>query len=704
MGGEAAMRLPHGVLVGLAGVAALAAGCASVEPDDDLAPYADPHLDAITWSALEHFESERAFERYLERVREEAQLRGYTWWAAGEGTLYAQAETGTGAAALPCDPAIEDCPPPEEDLEPIVVTGSRVANPPITNVQEAGVDEGDIVKQIGDFLVVLQDGRLFSVDLRPGGAPGLRFAARADVYRSAKEDTWYDEMLVFGRRIVVAGYSYDENATEFSIFTLRDDGGFTRDAVFTMTTDDYYDVDNYATRLIGDRLVIYTPVELAGRSPLDPAPWPVVRRWRAEGDEGARQDDAPPLFDAREIYKPVQRTLLPVVHTVSVCPLDAAADAGDLRCESTAFVGPELIEFYVTTTDVWLWSFPGEDEVETGAYWDIDCEAGPGPGFDDGAPAALFRVPLGRGEPAVLGVKGAPWNQFALDASGGELRAMLLQWPVNPCVDDYGDQEQRLFRTPLRRLDARLADAPSRAYAPVPSPGGDALEIRFTESQLVYGSRDSWWAEPPEPDEEARSSRVVVAPIRAPADAVAIDTPHDIVRLERAGPHVVLTGYRDAKGLTVSALDMSGPPRIADSVVLAGRYESEGRSHAFNAAVDADGAGVIGLPTVLYVDESGRPWWRSRESDVSFLTLDAEARLTPVGELRMDRSNVEKSYVCEVSCVDWYGNSRPIFTGGRIFALSGTELIEGELTGGVIRELRRIDLTEPPPTLAAALR
>jgi hypothetical protein len=36
-------------------------------------------------------------------------------------------------------------------------------------------------------------------------------------------------------------------------------------------------------------------------------------------------------------------------------------------------------------------------------------------------------------------------------------------------------------------------------------------------------------------------------------------------------------------------------------------------------------------------------------------------------------------YECEVSCVDWYGNSRPIFTDGRIFALSGSELIEGRI-------------------------
>lgn len=45
---------------------------------------------------------------------------------------------------------------------------------------------------------------------------------------------------------------------------------------------------------------------------------------------------------------------------------------------------------------------------------------------------------------------------------------------------------------------------------------------------------------------------------------------------------------------------------------------------------------------------------------------------------------------CEASCVDWYGNARPIFVDGRIFALLGYELVEGELRDGRMVERRRI--------------
>ena len=40
--------------------------------------------------------------------------------------------------------------------------------------------------------------------------------------------------------------------------------------------------------------------------------------------------------------------------------------------------------------------------------------------------------------------------------------------------------------------------------------------------------------------------------------------------------------------------------------------------------------------------------------------------------------------------MDWYGNARPLFLQGRVFALLGYELVEGALKEGQIREVRRV--------------
>jgi hypothetical protein len=87
--------------------------------------------------------------------------------------------------------------------------------------------------------------------------------------------------------------------------------------------------------------------------------------------------------------------------------------------------------------------------------------------------------------------------------------------------------------------------------------------------------------------------------------------------------------------------------------------------------------------------------------------VNARGELSWAGELlrRFDYDKDEDGdddgiggYSCEVSCIDWYGNSRPIFTDGRIFGLTGTELIEGRISRGKISELQRLNiaLSTPP--------
>ena len=46
--------------------------------------------------------------------------------------------------------------------------------------------------------------------------------------------------------------------------------------------------------------------------------------------------------------------------------------------------------------------------------------------------------------------------------------------------------------------------------------------------------------------------------------------------------------------------------------------------------------------------------------------------------------------------MDWYGNSRPLFVGGRVFALMGYEIVEGAATEKRIVETRRISFVPRP--------
>jgi len=725
-------------------------------------------LDAFTSPTLTRFRDEAEFRRYVAAVREEERTRGsyYYTYSSAEAvqSRFAQATTPSpGQAATQSDTADERCVPTpghpctngEDTGEMVTVTGSRVApprNPSITNNQMRGVEEGDIIKQIDHYLLVLQDGRLFVIDTNAGGVAGrpgreLRLADRANVYRYVSRDssyeTWYDEMLVSGDRVLVTGYSYETHASEFAVFRLDTRSGrLRREGVFRMASNDYYDTTNYATRLIGDDLVVYTPILL---SDIDEEEfvWPRVRPWRAEDDareqawlERYRRDwhtpreplpdSGPPLLGGSDIYRPVERLGEPVVHIVSVCPL-ATARQGALACRSTAMVGPAARQWYVTADNAWLWT--GSE----GDYCRDDARA-PAPTIADAREALVYRVPLAGAPPGLIAARGAPPDQFAMQADARNLYA-LVSLESARCRGSYYDPAQLAFVTiPQTGFRPTLAALPQRAFVALRGTPTPQVAARFTERYLVYGGLSGYRRGLPDPNEfyryerrgidpdddytprrfiGMRSSPAVVVPIDHPERIQTLATGHTVIRAGRLGDDVILTGYRDRAGLSVTLIGLQGTPRIASTVLLPGRYESEGRSHAFNSRIDPDGSSLMGLPTVPRVEDSDREVWRSRASDLSFLAADRQGRLRPAGELlrrfdyvdswdedsnREDEDGVP-GYQCEVSCTDWYGNSRPIFTDGRIFGLSGTELIEGRMVAGRIRDVRRLNIAlSPVPT------
>src|SRR6185369_9530168 len=131
----------------------------------------------------------------------------------------------------------------------------------ITNTQEAGVDEGGIVKLHGDHLVVLRRGRLFTVKVGDGA---LQPISSVDAFGPEinPNSTWYDEMLVSDDTIAVIGYSYERGGTEVGLFHIDGFGKLAYQSTYHLRSNDYYSSRNYASRLIGNKLIFYSPLYL----------------------------------------------------------------------------------------------------------------------------------------------------------------------------------------------------------------------------------------------------------------------------------------------------------------------------------------------------------------------------------------------------------------------------------------------------------
>lgn len=94
----------------------------------------------------------------------------------------------------------------------------------------------------------------------------------------------------------------------------------------------------------------------------------------------------------------------------------------------------------------------------------------------------------------------------------------------------------------------------------------------------------------------------------------------------------------------------------------------------------------MGLP----IRKDGPPYRHLQHgsAEVVFLKISADTRFLPLGVLQAKSAFVNDQ--CKVSCVDWYGNARPIFFRNRIFALMGYELVEGKLVQDKLNEQKRL--------------
>lgn len=654
-------------------------------PTQQRVTLSDSAVGNLTEDELIPFGSERELRRYIDRI-DTLNARGRNRWVAGldDGdAVFANQPTG----------GSDDCFDEDECIrqESVVVTGSAISTQTsITNTQMAGVDEGDIIKLVGDHLIVLQDGRLFSVHVSPETSERIELTDRANIYRSDYDDTWYDEILALDDRIVVTGFSYDMNSTEISVIEIDESGQFGEQATFYMWSEDYYDTENYATRIVGDSFVIHTAMsidDLRREGTIYPFQFRWDEAYEDVDDEDALLASFEPLVHPRNIYRPVLETLDPVIHVISVCDLSDLSGR-QLDCRSEGFVAPADYEMFVTNEHVYLYTAPDYYELRRiGRDLRANADAP-----QDATPAVIYRMPVKRGDLEFAHVRGQPNNQFSMDYWDEEFRmlstmadrheddVMPVNWLLRLSDHDFDRSGGR-----IRRSD----------YETLPAYDTNNLQNRFLGDHLVYASNSgSWWRANSQQIKDM--SDVYVIEIGDEISVMSSKVPHGVSRLEVLGEDFVLTGYGPQTGLQVSNLDPD-TATITSTQLLAGRSETEGRSHAFNGITDEDGSGIFGIPTEAHKPYGGRLPWRSSQSELSFLTRDADGQLMSVGELGQPFGEEHPDYDCEVSCVDWYGNSRPVFLNGRVFALVGTELVEGHLVGQEIRELARVNLTAPPP-------
>jgi hypothetical protein len=162
------------------------------------------------------------------------------------------------------------------------------------------------------------------------------------------------------------------------------------------------------------------------------------------------------------------------------------------------------------------------------------------------------------------------------------------------------------------------------------------------------------------------------------------------------GRHAVVVGG-SGPDLHFTSLRLSGIPVDAGRYVRRNAAQGETRSQGFFYKPDDAFDGLVGLP-ILAGGRSAAGQLAKPSAAVLFLR-NRSLGLSELGALE-SRASAPQDDACRASCVDWYGNSRPLFLRNRIFALMGYELVEGRLTGSAVSELRRVDLLRDRTAIA----
>jgi len=532
----------------------------------------------------------------------------------------------------------------------------------VTNTQHAGVDEGGIVKVHGDHLVVLRRGRLFTVAIGDGA---LKPISAVDAFAPDLDPsgTWYDEMLVSGDTVVVIGYSYQRGGTEVGLFNINDKGDLSYRSTYHLRSNDYYSSRNYASRLIGNKLIFYAPHYVYPGTE-DPFPsFPAVRKWH----KGAKDNEFRRIVSATNVYRPntdlMNLDFGMALHTVTVCDLSD----GGFDCNATSVIGPAGRVFYVSPDSVYVWA----------SLW-TQREKGK-------ATSVVFRMPLDGSGPTSLLASGSPVDQFSLLQSEDHYLNVLVR------SDGYGDGmwgaevaegSVALMRVPIASFSDGSETVPSSNYRKLPKPEGYTFQNRFVSDYLIYGTGSGWGYPAKNADQ---SNLFVVNWKRGNSHQMAL--PHGVDRIEQMGSDAVVVGT-DGKNLHFTSLRLGQWPEIVSRYTRKAASQGELRSHGFFYKPEGDDSGTLGLP----ISVPGRPGYQhlfQTSAAILFLRNDS-LQFREVGELGAQPDKAINDQ-CRASCVDWYGNARPLFLRGRVFALLGYELVEGTLDDGRMKELRRVN-------------
>lgn len=566
-------------------------------------------------------------------------------------------------------------------LDSVVVTGSRIVDTDlITNNQEAGVDEGGIVKKMGSLLLVLRQGVLHVVDT---GAPGHeRFEllhSHAVITDDSRGDLYYDEILTFSGGAILLGYNFVENAAELFVFKLDASGSLEPRGRWLLAVDDYFSGNDSGARIRDGELVL--SLSFPAESLLE-AKWPYAARVGNDGEpiEATRVDLLAP--DDLQVLDRLGTD--PQVYAFMRCDLSDLLQQR-LACTRSAAVANAGASTYIAADGIYLADYSWTTQAWRRHDFDPWMARWTQPTPGDYA-SRVLRLPQNRADaPAVVATTGLPNGRFGFKETADGLY-LIGSERINE------DAQRNLLQyIPFSRFRARSpGSAPAEIRASIE---GEIAFLRFDQDAAWLALEEAGGDDRDDGEYQPGTRRLH----RLPLDGGPIQhlpLPAPVERIELLAEHVLLMGsvYRDGDSQDMRTVlvrrDNAAVGPLGQWPGMAADLSS--RSQNFNAARLDDGTELAGLPVFAPDPPKGSRYYREdlvedllvfrREGDALQLAARVDMQHTPSD--------------CELDCYGWYGSARFFAFGERLFTLSGELLKELRFDRGELHETGALRLRE----------
>lgn len=536
-----------------------------------------------------------------------------------------------------------------------------------------------------NHLIILRDDELFSINI---GHQQEKTMLITDTVSAHKPDwdhsAWFDEMLIDDGMIIVLGYNYDLDVSEINRFDLSDSGMITYKDSYLITSDDYYDEVNYATRMINHTYTAYVTAELDVDKPFKEQ-IPRIARVSDTFTGNTTELDWKPLMELSDIYFPIQSVLDPMLHGFISCPLSEQ----EFSCQAAGLISSSQKAFYINQEFIYLWTSAWKPEIllhgdfkTEDTYYDHVIEQND---FNKSIPkdikslndSMVYRISLKNFDVDAVKINGVPSSTFSFHQYNNTLYM----------YNSIDNKEAELIKIP-DKLFNKHGNHHAKIIKSLTGTSSLQANHRFIDNYFVIGS---------ERDNASNIYQLNLINILS-GHTKTISLSHSINRIEPISDMLLITGKTNELSLGISLMPINDTQNI-QSFFLIDRLESEERSHAFNFQ-QFDEILLMGLSTKFKSKADCNKvscFWDFQEpSDITYMGFNNHI-IDYVGKLNSQHPPYED---CGDACDDWYGNTRPFFIGTRIFALSGEELIEASLTReNQIIEINRIIFTELSNTL-----